>query len=86
MAGGRMHSPHPTPLDPPLAISYKNDQKSVAYFSYLSSFSLKGRVKKREWGYGTMLLLNTLLKALHLFRDMIKMGKESPLLSALLIN
>ena len=22
MAGGRIHTPHPTPLDPPLAISY----------------------------------------------------------------
>ena len=31
MAGGRMHTSHPTPLDPPLAISYKNHQKSLTY-------------------------------------------------------
>ena len=30
MAGGRMRTPHPTPLDPPLAISYRNYQKSLA--------------------------------------------------------
>ena len=27
MAGGRMHTPHAIPLDPPLAISYENYQK-----------------------------------------------------------
>ena len=46
MAGGRMH----TPQDPPLAISYRNHQKSLAYFSYLAPlvlfFLLKGRVKR----------------------------------------
>ena len=36
MAGGRMHTPHPTPLYPPLAISCRNHQKSVAYFSHLT--------------------------------------------------
>ena len=36
MAGGRMHNPHPTPLDPPLVISYRNHQKSLAYFSHLA--------------------------------------------------
>ena len=36
MADGRMHNPHPTPLDPPLAISYRNHQKSLAYFSHLA--------------------------------------------------
>ena len=36
MAGGRMHTPHLIPLDPPLAISYKNYQKSLAYFSHLA--------------------------------------------------
>ena len=28
--------PQPTPLDPPLAISYKNHQNSLAYFSHLA--------------------------------------------------
>ena len=50
MAGGRMHNPHPTPLDSPLAISYRNHQKSVTYFSHLAPlvlfFLLKGRVKR----------------------------------------
>ena len=32
MAGGRMYTPHPTPL----AISYRNHEKSVAYFSPLA--------------------------------------------------
>ena len=36
MAGGRMHIPDPIPLDPPLAISYKNCHKSLAYFSHLA--------------------------------------------------
>ena len=40
MAGGRMHAPYPTPLDPPLALSYKNYQKSLAYFSHLASLVL----------------------------------------------
>ena len=40
MAGGRRHTPDSTLLDPPRAISYKNHQKSVAYFSHLAPFSL----------------------------------------------
>ena len=36
MADGKMHIPHPTPLDPPLAISYRNHQKIQAYFSHLA--------------------------------------------------
>ena len=36
MARGRMHNPHPTPVDPPLVISYRNHQKSLAYFSHLA--------------------------------------------------
>ena len=50
MAGGKMHTPHPTTLDPPLAISYRNHQKSMAYFSHLSNFHflLKGRESKGE--------------------------------------
>ena len=52
MAGGKMHTlilPHYL-LDPPLAINYRNQQKSSAYFSHLAqlilSFLLKGRVKR----------------------------------------
>ena len=49
IVGGRMYSPHPTPLYPPLAISYRNYQKGLAYFSHLTPlvlfFLLKGRVK-----------------------------------------
>ena len=59
MAGGRMHAPHPTSL----AISYKNHQKSLAYFSHLAPlilfFLLKGKVKRE--GHSTMPPLNTLL-------------------------
>ena len=51
MAGGRMHTPHPIPLYPHLTISYRNYQKSLAYFSHLAPlilfFLLKGRVKRR---------------------------------------
>ena len=38
MAGWRMYTPgpHPSPADPPLAMSYKNHQKSLAYFRYLA--------------------------------------------------
>ena len=35
IAGGRMHTPHPIPLEPPLAISYRNHKKSLAYSSHL---------------------------------------------------
>ena len=46
MAGGTMHTPHPTSL----AISYRNHQKSLVYFSHLAPlilfFLLKGKVKK----------------------------------------
>ena len=65
MTGGRLPTPYPSPpLDPPLAISHRNHQKYLAYFSHLASlilfFLLKGRVKR---GYGTMLSpLNTLLR------------------------
>ena len=46
MAGGKMHTPHPTPLDPPLAISYKNHQKNLAYFSHLAPLILFFFTKK----------------------------------------
>ena len=43
--GGRRHTPHLTPLPPPppgppLAISYKNHQKSLAYFSHMAPLIL----------------------------------------------
>ena len=46
----RIRTPHPTSLEPPLVISYRNHQKSLAYFSHLAPlvlfFLLKGGVKK----------------------------------------
>ena len=36
MVGGRIHTSHLTPLDLPLAISYRKHQKSLAYFSHLA--------------------------------------------------
>ena len=33
IAGGRMHTPHPTPIDPPVAIGNKNHHKSQIYFN-----------------------------------------------------
>ena len=43
----RMHAPRPTPLDPPLAISYRNHQKGLAYFSHLAPLILLFFTKKR---------------------------------------
>ena len=40
MVGRRMHTRHPTPLDSPLAIIYRNRQKSLAYFSHLAGLIL----------------------------------------------
>ena len=40
MAGGRLHTPHSIPLDPPLAISYRDHQKSLVYFSHLALLAL----------------------------------------------
>ena len=73
-----------TPLHPPLAISYKYHQKNLAYFSHLAPlilfFFTKRRSQKGRTGGedGTSSPpLNTLLTALHLFRDMSLIGKES---------
>ena len=55
MAGEKMYTPHPTPLDPPLAISYRTHQKSLTYFSHLAPLILlflKDRVERG--GHGTM--------------------------------
>ena len=52
-----MHIPQPIPLDSLLAISYRNHQKNLAYFShYYCSFVQKGRVK---WGGGGALHIGT---------------------------
>ena len=40
MVGGRMHTPHSTPLGPPLARSYRNHQKNLAYFSHVTPLVL----------------------------------------------
>ena len=54
MAGGRMHAPHPTPLYPPLAISYRTSKEPGIYQSLgtinFVLFLLKGRVKKGGGG------------------------------------
>ena len=54
MAGGRMDTTHPTPLDPPLAISYRNHQKSQAYFSHLAPLILFVFTKKHSQKEGSM--------------------------------
>ena len=43
-----MHTHHPSPLDPPLAISYRNHQKSLAYFSYLAPSILFFFIKRQS--------------------------------------
>ena len=51
-----MHTSYPTPLYSPLAISYRNHQKSLPYFSPLAPlilfFLLKGRIKRRGGRHG----------------------------------
>ena len=65
-----MHIPHPTPLDSPLAISYRNHQKNLAYFSHWAPLVLFLFTKRQSQrgggggggGHGTMASpLNTLL-------------------------
>ena len=59
MASGRMHTPHPTPLNPPLAISYRKNQKSLAYFSHLAPsilFFFAKRHNQKGGGHNTMVL------------------------------
>ena len=48
MADVWMHTPHPTPLDPPLAISYRSHQKSLAHFSHVAPLILFFFTKKRS--------------------------------------
>ena len=35
-----MHIPYPSPLESPLAVSYRNHQKNLAYFSHLAPLVL----------------------------------------------
>ena len=79
MGGG---IPHPISVDPPRAISYRNHQKSLAYFSHLTPlilliFTKRQSQKERTGGEMAQRPLNTLLTTLHVFRDMIIIGKES---------
>ena len=48
MADGRMHINHPTRLDSLLAISYRNHQKNLAYFSHLAPLVLLLFTKKQS--------------------------------------
>ena len=56
MVGRKMHTPHRTPLDPPLAIIYRNHEKSLAYFSHLAALILFLFTKRqsKKGGQGTM--------------------------------
>ena len=72
VAGGRMHIPHPTPLDPPLVISCRNHQKSLAYFSHLAPLILFVFTERQEskggggaWHNAIAPVLSTLLKGSH---------------------
>ena len=57
---GRMHTPHPTLLDPPLAISYRNHYKSMAYFSHLAPLALSFFTKKQSQKGGCIAQLHPL--------------------------
>ena len=67
MAGGGVHAPNPTPLDPPLTISYENHQKSLAYFNNLTDGTINSvlfyyKTKSKGGGGGQHNApLNTLL-------------------------
>ena len=57
MAGESMHISHSTPLDSPLAISYRNHLKNLAYFSHLAPlvlFFFTKRPSQKGRGHGTM--------------------------------
>ena len=62
MAGGRMHNPHPTPLEPPLAISYRNHQKSLEYFSHLALLVVLFYKKAEAKGGGILRWRNQIMQ------------------------
>ena len=71
-ADGRMHTPHPIPLDRSLAISCRSQLKSLAfkvYFSHLAPLILFFFTKKHSQKEGGMVqcppLLNTLLQRIY---------------------
>ena len=76
MAGGRMHTPHPNPLGPLLAIIYRNHQKSLAYFSHLAPLILFLFTKRQSerWGGGTWrnASLNTFLYGIPAYNWFVK--------------
>ena len=83
-AGGRRHTPHPTPSrSAPDHKLQKSSKESGIFQSHgtinFVNFLLKDKVKRRGPGGGGWhnAPLNTLLTALHLFCDMIITGKES---------
>ena len=75
--GGCIVYPSSYPLDPPLAISYKNHQKSLAYFSHLEPLILLFFTIRQSQKGRMAPPLHTLQTALHLFCDMILIEKES---------
>ena len=76
-----IHTPHPTPLDPPLAISYKSHQKSLAYFSSLSPlvFFTKRQSQKEEGGMAQCLTPKYVPGAMSLVIDQMKTVVEGVL-------
>ena len=48
MAGGRLHTSHSTLEGPPLAISYRNHQKNLAYFSHVAPLVLFFLTKRQS--------------------------------------
>ena len=53
--GGKdTYTSHPSPLDPPMAISYKNHQKGLAYFSHWHHVFSFTKRESQKGGHGTM--------------------------------
>ncbi len=83
----RKHTPHLTPLDPPLAISYRNHQKSVAYmFQSLGTIILFFFTKKRsQKGGGGIFVFKYIWRVLCLSL-IVGLYNEPPLNSLLLTS
>ena len=74
---GRMHTPHSTPLDLPLAVSYRNHQKSLAYFSHLAPLVLFLFTKRQSQRGGGGVWRNAFpLNTLFSTEILLKIGKE----------
>ena len=76
MAGGKMDTPypHPTPLDPLRAVSYRNHQKCLAYFSHLEPLVLFS-FTKRQTQKGGLCHNAPLPRNMHLLRTVVKVKK-----------